>query len=482
MLQCRVVGRVQVAVGYMADIADRLRRAGGRAAGMAVADERTVRGGEAALDRDRAIVREGVARTDRQGRARRDDERLAFVQRCIAKQFRIADDRAGISVEEHAVGDVAADGILVVRLDPGVSYSGRTIRSDGIVAFSFADLHSAVLNRNIPTREDSCISGGGCLDLTAVFNGNTTIAKQRRVVAGSIHFCAIRDFQFSACVNAIAVFTLCFDVAAGNFEISTHTKRHVIPGRLDGSIFCHADIRFGKQTITCIFAGRRPTLHFQIAVAAHCQVCAIINFQSAHRIRRLRFRFRMQTAQLGVVHHRYLVGGVARLHTDLQRRMISTGCIRHICIAIQHTNAVPLARTIGRAIYDNLRIRNVQCAGQKACRLRHAKIGRTQRTGTVNLQILCIHLCNCVVRSFWYFKHQFHIVITVNATVHNHIVCTDIGGFASVIFAVSAPDNNFLIRRPGKFIDYIPREKFNRIRFYFIIGASVCVTPPPRRF
>lgn len=166
MLQRRVVGRVLVAVGLLADITMRRRRAGGRAAGMVVADERAAICGEAALDRDHAIVREGVARTDRQGRALRDDERLARVQRCIAKQCRIADDRAGIAVEEYAVGNAAVDGILVVRLDPGACYSGRTIRSDGIVVFSFADLHSAVLNRNIPTREDSCISGGGCLDLT----------------------------------------------------------------------------------------------------------------------------------------------------------------------------------------------------------------------------------------------------------------------------------------------------------------------------
>ena len=304
MLQRRVVGRVLVAVGLLADITMRRRRAGGRAAGMVVADERAAICGEAALDRDHAIVREGVARTDRQGRALRDDERLARVQRCIAKQCRIADDRAGIAVEEYAVGNAAVDGILVVRLDPGACYSGRTIRSDGIVVFSFADLHSAVLNRNIPTREDSCISGGGCLDLTAAFNGNTPIAKQRRVVAGSIHFCTIRDFQLPVCVNAIAVFTLCFNIAAGNCKISTHTKRHVIPGRLDASIFCHADIRRRNQTITCIVAGRRPTLHFQMAVAAHCQVCAIKNFQSVHRIRRRRIRFRMQTAQLGAVLHR----------------------------------------------------------------------------------------------------------------------------------------------------------------------------------
>ena len=155
------------------------------------------------------------------------------------------------------------------------------------------------------------------------------------------------------------------------------------------------------------------------------------------------------------------MGVVAKLHTDLQRRTISTGCIQHIRIAIQHTSAIPFAGIIGWAIYDNLRIRNVQCAGQETCRLLHAKFVRMQRTGTVNLQIMCIHLCNCVIRSFWYFKHQFHLVITFNATVHNYIVCTDIGGFASFIFTVPAPDVNLSIRRSRKYVGHIPLEKLD---------------------
>lgn len=72
----------------------RRRRAGGRAAGMVVADERAAICGEAALDRDHAIVREGVARTDRQDAPSGMTSVLPAVQRCIAKQCRIADDRA----------------------------------------------------------------------------------------------------------------------------------------------------------------------------------------------------------------------------------------------------------------------------------------------------------------------------------------------------------------------------------------------------
>lgn len=174
---------VKVAVGRLADITKRLRRAGGRTAGMARAIHRATVRGETALHCDRAAVRKGFAFANRQGRALRDKERLALGQRCIAKQCRIADDRAGIAVEKNAVGDAAVDGILVVRLDPRACYSGRTLRSDGIVVLSFADLHSAVLNRNIPTRGDSCISGGGCLDLT-VRDRKRATAHQRLLIAG----------------------------------------------------------------------------------------------------------------------------------------------------------------------------------------------------------------------------------------------------------------------------------------------------------
>lgn len=355
------------------------------------------------------------------------------------------------------------DGIFVVRLDPGACYSGRTICSDGIVVFSFADLHSAVLNRNIPTREDSCISGGGCLDLT-VFNGNTATAKQRRVVAGSIHFCTIRDFQLSVCVNAIAVFTLCFNIAAGNCKISTHTKRHVIPGRLDGSIFCHADIRRRNQTITCIFAGRRPTLHFQIAVAAHCQVCAIRNFQSAHRIRRRRFRFRMQTAQLGAVLHRYRVGVVARLHTNFQRCIVTAGRVGHIRITVQYTSTIPLAGVtrICWRIYDNLRIRNVQCAGHIGCFLPHANIARIQRSCTLDRQVIRGHFADCIDRIFRNFQHHFdRAVLNNNAAIHSHIFCNDVERLPYFFGVVTAPDADFLIRFTRKYVGHIPLEKLD---------------------
>ena len=187
----------------------------------------------------------------------------------------------------------------------------------------------------------------------------------------------------------------------------------------------------------------------------------------------------MQTAQLGVVHHRYLVGGVARLHTDLQRRMISTGCIRHICIAIQHTNAVPLARTIGRAIYDNLRIGNVQCAGHIGRFLPHANIARIQRSCTLDRQVIRGHFADCIDRIFRNIQHHFdRAVFNSNAAIHSHIVCNDVERLRNFFREVTAPDADFLIRFTRKYVGHIPLEKTDFLIVYFVIGTCVRVTPP----
>ena len=124
---------------------------------MARAIHRATVRGETALHCDRAAVREGFAFANRQGRALRDKERLALVQRCIAKQCRIADDRAGIAVEKNTAGDAAVVIFTAGRFNPGTSYGNCVPCTNTIRIICCISFHNTIRYRNLVARENSYI-------------------------------------------------------------------------------------------------------------------------------------------------------------------------------------------------------------------------------------------------------------------------------------------------------------------------------------
>ena len=284
---------------------------------MAVADERAALAGEAALDRDRAIVREGVARTDRQGRAFRDDERLACVQRCIAKQGRVADDRAGVAVEKNAVGDAAVVTFTTARLDPRIIHRGLVLRANrkiGVVRRG--RFYSAAFDCNFVARINRRIGSRGRFDLTARDRKFPT-AHQRRPIARSLYRCTVGDCQCAACKDTIAALAVCGDCSAGNFDTAPCADCHIICCRLDFGLILYGYISVGCNGTAYIFATTGFPLRFQVAVILQQNWCRLENFQAIHRGRRRCIHVVLQAIQLCVILQRQRMRCIARLTANL---------------------------------------------------------------------------------------------------------------------------------------------------------------------
>ena len=323
--------------------------------------------GQRAIALDAAFIGQLVALADGERRILGDGQRHAVLHSHIAGQLRVADDRAVLAVEAHAVLDVLAVGFITGSLDPGAFHGHVAARQNAVAVFRRIGLDNAVLDLNIivsavntdvcfrlcfrsaavdrdlffcPDRRviaarlhlgtvrdanrASCVNAVAALairrDGTAV-NRQTVVRINRRVKAGSLHFSAVRDGDRAACVNAVAALALRRDGAAGNLQRTNHTKRHIRSRRLDLRVVLDKDIARSNDTVTRILAIRGPSLRFEIAVALQRQI-TVEDFQTAHRRIRCLIGILVQAVELGVVLESHGVRRVVGFHTHFKRRIV----------------------------------------------------------------------------------------------------------------------------------------------------------------
>ena len=91
--------------------------------------------GQRAIALDAALIGQLVALADGERRILGDGQRHAVLHSHIAGQLRVADDRAVLAVEAHAVLDVLAVGFITGSLDRGAFHGHVAARPNAVVVF-----------------------------------------------------------------------------------------------------------------------------------------------------------------------------------------------------------------------------------------------------------------------------------------------------------------------------------------------------------
>ena len=215
MAQVAVFGGVHVTIGSQADVALGLVHAGGRAAGVSIADDGavTVHG---ALQGDQAVVGQGDVGGNSQSSAGGNSQLHITLHGHIAWDAGIADDLADLFVEEHTVSNavgIAVKGLGTGGIDPAADDLHAICGTYAMVIEMSLSVNDAVVQRDCIPGKNGCIIRTNSLD-GAVGNGHTGIAKQRRIIARGLHGGVVANIDGSITIHAIAVFALNNELAA----------------------------------------------------------------------------------------------------------------------------------------------------------------------------------------------------------------------------------------------------------------------------
>lgn len=150
MAQVAVFGGVHVTIGSQADVALGLIHAGGRAAGVSIADDGavTVHG---ALQGDQAVVGQGDVGGNSQSSAGGNSQLHITLHGHIAWDAGIADDLADLFVEEHTVSNavgIAVKGLGTGGIDPAADDLHAICGTYAMVIEMSLSVNDAVVQRD----------------------------------------------------------------------------------------------------------------------------------------------------------------------------------------------------------------------------------------------------------------------------------------------------------------------------------------------
>ena len=267
MAQVAVVGGVHVTIGSQADVALGLVHAGGRAAGVSIADDGTVTV-HGALQGDQAVVGQGDVGRNSQSSAGGNSQLHITLHGHIAWDAGIADDLANLFVEEHTVSNavgIAVKGLGTGGIDPAADDLHAICGTYAMVIEMSLSVNDAVVQRDCIPGKNGCIIRTNSLD-GAVGNGHTGIAKQRRIIARGLHGGVVANIDGSITIHAIAVFALNNELAAIDGKPAPSRDSLSIGRGLEDGIVLHENITISQHTAARMISAGGSTLSLQISV------------------------------------------------------------------------------------------------------------------------------------------------------------------------------------------------------------------------
>ena len=262
-----MVGGVHVTIGSQADVALGLVHAGGRAAGVSIADDGavTVHG---ALQGDQAVVGQGDVGGNSQSSAGGNSQLHITLHGHIAWDAGIADDPADLFVEEHTVSNavgIAVKGLGTCGIDPAADDLHAIYGTYAMVIERSLSVNDAVVQRDCIPGKNGYIIRTNSLD-GAVGNGHTGIAKQRRIIARGLHGGVVANIDGSITIHAIVVFALNNELAAIDGKPAPSRDSLSIGRGLEGGVVLHENITISQHTAARMISAGGSTLSLQISV------------------------------------------------------------------------------------------------------------------------------------------------------------------------------------------------------------------------
>ena len=208
--------------------------------------------GQRAIALDAALIGQLVALADGERRILGDGQRHAVLHSHIAGQLRVADDRAVLAVEAHAVLDVLAVGFITGSLDPGAFHGHVAVRQNAVAVFRRIGLDNAVLDLNIIV---SAVNTDVCFRLcfrSAAVDRDLFFCPDRRVMAARLHLGAVRDANRAACVNTVSALAIRRDGTAVNRQTVVRINRRVKAGSLHFSAVRDGDRAACVNTVAAL--------------------------------------------------------------------------------------------------------------------------------------------------------------------------------------------------------------------------------------
>lgn len=420
MAQVAVFGGVHVTIGSQADVALGLVHAGGRAAGVSIADDGavTVHG---ALQGDQAVVGQGDVGGNSQSSAGGNSQLHITLHGHIAWDAGIADDLADLFVEEHTVSNavgIAVKGLGTGGIDPAADDLHAICGTYAMVIEMSLSVNDAVVQRDCIPGKNGCIIRTNSLD-GAVGNGHTGIAKQRRIIARGLHGGVVANIDGSITIHSIAVFALNNELAAIDGKPAPSRDSLSIGRGLEDGVVLH-------------------------------------------------------TVETGVVLQGQGVGYAVSL-SKLQDRIIAAAGVGDLGGTGQLAVAFPLAAFSARQVDIDGGVLNVQGArivGSGG--LGHTHILHVQRTGAGDGQASGVYTLDGIDGTSRHFDNQLRTggIVNRHTTIDGRIVKTNMVRLR-LSRCTSARNQNLSVGSPGQLVDPVFRPENNGICVDLIIRVII---------
>ncbi len=420
MAQVAVFGGVHVTIGSQADVALGLVHAGGRAAGVSIADDGavTVHG---ALQGDQAVVGQGDVGGNSQSSAGGNSQLHITLHGHIAWDAGIADDLADLFVEEHTVSNavgIAVKGLGTGGIDPAADDLHAICGTYAMVIEMSLSVNDAVVQRDCIPGKNGCIIRTNSLD-GAVGNGHTGIAKQRRIIARGLHGGVVANIDGSITIHSIAVFALNNELAAIDGKPAPSRDSLSIGRGLEDGVVLH-------------------------------------------------------TVETGVVLQGQGVGYAVSL-SKLQDRIIAAAGVGDLGGTGQLAVAFPLAAFSARQVDIDGGVLNVQggrIVGSGG--LGHTHILHVQRTGAGDGQASGVYTLDGIDGTSRHFDNQLRTggIVNRHTTIDGRIVKTNMVRLR-LSRCTSARNQNLSVGSPGQLVDPVFRPENNGICVDLIIRVII---------